>query len=331
MRSGARCPAWIRGGLLLVWVGFRAEAQEFTLFAGATTSIDSTQQTYSWKLEYRQGLGEHFEVSVSWLNEGHVEDHHRDGYTLQLWTRQAFLDRKLVIAPGVGIFRFYDTAAAKNSYGYENVNGWAGILSLDVAAYLGKRWIGRLQANRAMTDSTSIDTWNFLAGIGYQLTPPEEPGPRAWPARQAERATDSQVTAFIGRTVVNSFGSEDSVAASVEYRRALSRYIGASVSFLYEGDTHLVRRGGLIMQLWFGRAFVSDRLELSIGGGAYIAIDERTGVNSGETSHVLAAIVTPSVAYRFAKCWEGRFNWNRIVTTYDRNTDIFLTGVGFRF
>jgi hypothetical protein len=316
---------------LLLAAASLASAQEFTLFGGSTTAKDLGEQTYAWKIEYRQGLGDYFEFSYSWLNEGHVSDHHRDGHTLQLWLRDTFFDNRLALALGAGTFRYYDTATANTADGYSDVHGFAGLFSLDAAYYLGKRWVLRTELNRSVAGSKSIDTWNFLVGVGYQLAPPEMPGQRALPPSQEEPTTDNEITIFAGQTVVNSFESQKSVAASAEYRRGLSRYFDVSAAFLYEGDSEVVRRGGFIVQGWFGRAFLHDRLALSLGMGVYIAVDKRKIEGSGESSGTFSGIVTPSVSYRFAEHWDTRFSWNRIVTTYDKDTDVFQFGLGYRF
>ncbi len=318
------------GGLLLLLAPFPGVAQEFTLFGGKTAAPDLSESTYAWRLEYRQGLGEHFEFSYSWLNEGHVSGHHRDGHTLEVWARQNFLGRRLSLALGAGTMRYYDTEEASNAEGFADVHGFAAMASLDAAYYLGKRWITRLEVNRTWASSQSIDTWDFLLGVGYQLTPPDEPGPRDWPLRQEEPTTRNEITAFVGQTVVNSFNSPNSVAWSLEYRRGLSQYFDVSLSFLHEGDARLIRRGGFIVQGWFGRAFLHDRLALTIGMGVYIAVDtyQETSEDSGGT---IAGMITPSVSYRFAKHWDGRFSWNRTFTTYNRDTDVFQIGLGYRF
>jgi hypothetical protein len=325
----------ILGRLLLLAVTVAAAvpvaAQEFTLFGGKTTAFNFAQSTYAWKLEYRQGLGEHFEFSYSWLNEGHIEGHHRDGHVAQLWARQGFLQRRLTLALGAGTMRFYDTQEGSTADSYSNVHGWAGIASFDAAYYLGKRWTSRLQVNRTWAPSTTIDTWDFLLGVGYQLTAPDEPGPRAWPERQEQPTTRNEITAFVGQTVVNSFNSQNSVSASLEYRRGLSQYFDVSASFLYEGNSQLVRRAGFIVQGWFGRSFFCDRLAISIGVGPYIAVDTYEQSASGEGSGTIAGMITPSVSYRFATHWLGRFSWNRTFTNYDKDTDVFQFGLGYRF
>ncbi|MFI5180036.1 MAG: hypothetical protein ACHQPI_01435 [Thermoanaerobaculia bacterium] len=317
--------------LVSVPAALPAAAQEVTLFGGVTKSITPDEKTYAWKLEYRQGLGEHFGFTYSWLNEGHVTDHHRDGHSLQLWARENVFDRRLSVSLGAGAIRYYDTSGTGEASAYNDVHGFAGLVSLDVAAYLGKRWILRAEVNRTFATSQSIDTWDFMAGLGYQLTPPDEPGPRAWPEKQAEPTTHNEVTAFVGQTVVNSFDSSKSVATSLEYRRGLSRYFDVSASFLYEGDSRVVRRGGFIIEGWFGRAFLHDRLALSLGVGVYLAVDKREAAASGDQGGTVAAIITPSVSYRFAKHWDARLSWNRIATTYDKDTDVFQLGVGYRF
>src|ERR1700743_545869 len=66
-------------------LGANAQAQEFSAFGGS--SQVSNARTYTWALEYQEGLGRFFAVSFMWLNEGHVPDHHRDGRSVQFWGR----------------------------------------------------------------------------------------------------------------------------------------------------------------------------------------------------------------------------------------------------
>ena len=321
----------LSAGLLYLAIGLPLTAQELTLFGGVTKSIEPDASTYAWKLEYRQGLGEHFEFSYCWLNEGHVPDHHRDGHSLQLWARQNLADRRLSLALGAGTMRYYDTAGTGVEGTYDDVHGWAGIASLDAAYYVGKRWITRLQVNRTWAPSTSVDTWDFLLGLGYQLTAPDEPGPRSLPERQAQPTTRNEVTAFVGQTVVNSFNSQNSVAASLEYRRGLGQYFDVSAAFLYEGNSQLVRRGGFIVQGWLGRSFFDDHVAISIGLGPYIAVDTYEENSSGKGAGTIAGMITPSFSYRFSERWLGRFTWNRVFTTYNKDTDVFQLGIGYRF
>jgi len=42
-------------------------------------------------------------------------------------------------------------------------------------------------------------------------------------------------------------------------------------------------------------------------------------------------LVTPTASYRPSEHIVARFNWNRTVTTYNKDTDLFLLGIGWRF
>ena len=142
----------------------------------------------------------------------------------------------------------------------------------------------------------------------------------------------NEIAVHGGNTVVNSFHSELSKAASVEYRRAIGRYLDASLAFVNEGDSRVVRRNGFITQLWAARSFLDEHLVLGIGGGAYVAVDQRRVPKPNEkTKELLAGIVTMRAALRFAGRWEIPAQWNRVVTKYSRDTDVFLIGVGYRF
>jgi hypothetical protein len=61
----------------------RTFAQELALYAGPLRGEHS--HSYAWALDYTEGFGRYLAGSITWLNEGHIPDHHRDGPTVQLW------------------------------------------------------------------------------------------------------------------------------------------------------------------------------------------------------------------------------------------------------
>lgn len=63
-------------------------AQEHSFYTGGMTDAGTEEDSYSWRLEYLQGLGEHVHFTCSWVNEGHVLGHHRGGHTLRFWLRR---------------------------------------------------------------------------------------------------------------------------------------------------------------------------------------------------------------------------------------------------
>jgi hypothetical protein len=322
---------WIVLIVMLAMAASIAQAEEFYALGGVMRNTDSTNDSsYSWQLEYLEGLGEHFSASLSYLNEGHVPVHHRDGNTAQLWTRTNVLDRRLSLAAGGGPYYYFDTTAAKAGGSYADNHGWGGMLSLAATWYTESRWLFQLRTNWVWAGE-SIDTFSTLVGVGYQLDAPPFPVPIAEKSPQRDKTTSNELTLFVGRTAVNSFNSEHSLARSIEYRRGLWRNLDWTVSWLNEGDSRLVRRNGICTQLWGVRAFFDDRLALGVGGGAYITIDNYNKTSANEGDELLSGITTLTASYRIDPHWALRASWNRIVTNYDRDTDVLLGGIGYRF
>ena len=90
-------------------LGGAAYAQELSLFAGGLRESGTKEGSPVWALEYQHPLHENVGASFSWLNEGHVPGHHRDGQTIQIWGRTNVFDRRLSLAAGVGPYRYFDT------------------------------------------------------------------------------------------------------------------------------------------------------------------------------------------------------------------------------
>ncbi|HET7535210.1 MAG TPA: hypothetical protein VFJ90_02060, partial [Candidatus Didemnitutus sp.] len=63
-----------------------------------------------------------------------------------------------------------------------------------------------------------------------------------------------------------------------------------------------------------------------------VYIDKKNVENSGQDANSeLAGLISPTFSYRFSDHWLGRFVWNRVVTNYNRDADVFLLGVGYRW
>jgi hypothetical protein len=315
----------------LITPAARALAQELSGLAGAVWDVATPQTSYAWTLDYAQGMGAHAHLVASWLNEGHVEGHHRDGYTFQVGTRTTVLSPRLSLGLSGGAYRFFDTVD-EPVRGYSNHHGWGAILSGRVSYSFANRVMLRGGVNRVWTSRTSTDSWTTLLGMGYQLQAPEEPAYRERSAGPAPRPGRNEITALVGRTVVNSFRNERSVAVALEYRRRIADYIDWSVAVIDEGDPNVIRRSGVVTQLWAVRSFFDDRMTLGMGAGVYVAVDAKRepgpDVQGGGT---VAELVTPTVGWRVARAFLLRFNWERTITSYDRDTDIFLIGVGYLF
>jgi len=280
----------------------------------------------AWQLDYRLLLNQWFSAGFSYLNEGHIPGHHRDGNALQVWINYPIFEQQLVLSAGAGPYWYYDTATAGSS-AYQNEHGFGSVFSLATTVQTASPWLFQIRSNWVSTFG-EMDSFTVLAGIGCQLDGPNCPKPDAVQTRRY--AKHNEVTLFVGQTITNSFDSEKSAAVSIEYRRGVLSYLDWSVTWLYEGDNRLIRRHGLASQLWLAKEFFDGATSLGIGGGAYLAADHRAG-HDWVSDRVISAIGTLTGSCRINPDWSARISWSRIATDYDRDTDVLLVGIGYRF
>ena len=294
-------------------------AQEFSVLGGGMRGGSPRDTTFAWMISYQEPLGEHFAASLSYLNEGHIPDHHRDGQSAQLWAMTRAFDRRLTLAAGLGPYRYFDTTVAESGVNHADEHGTGVLYSLSAVWRSADGWRYELRFNHAETKH-SIDSSQVLLGVGALL---ERDG-RAVYDSAAQRG---ELTLFAGVTIVNSFDSESAPAASVEYRHAFGPLLKASVALMREGDAQLLRRDGLIAQGWLEPSFSGERFTLGVGVGGYFAVDR---YREDENGAFASGIITLSASLRFGRGWAGRFSWHRIHSDYDRDADVLLLGIGHR-
>ncbi|MGZ6250083.1 MAG: hypothetical protein ACXWMC_10755, partial [Syntrophales bacterium] len=69
-------------------------------------------------------------------------------------------------------------------------------------------------------------------------------------------------------------------------------------------------------------------LALGAGFGFYLAEDSLREQRNGG---FFCEVVSITASYRLSPHWDIRSTWDRIITDYDRDSDIFLAGIGYRF
>jgi hypothetical protein len=281
-------------------------------------SDEPHNRSYGWLVSYTHALGPRLAASISWQNEGHVPSHHRDGFSPQLWARMDVAPQ-LRLALGAGPYRYFDTVTTDTGAGFADRHGW-GMLYSAAATWRPSStpWLYQLRLDRVIL-SNGIDSTRLTAGLGYRL---ERDSAAVALARRIELAV------FLGRSIVNSFHSEHASVQSVELRHALGPLFRLSAAWIDEGDAGLVQRSGLGAQAWFEPDFSEGKLSLGFGLGPYFARDEAR--IEGHKSFV-AGLFTMSASYALGGRWLARFSWSRVMTSYDRDADILLLGVGYRF
>lgn len=307
-----------------------AMGQEFRVLGGLLQETGKHDRTYTWQLEYRHSLHENLAFGITYLNEGSLDAHSRDGYAPQLWARTNLIDRRLSLAMGVGPYFYFDTIPYVNTGFSLNDHGWGALLSLDASWYTDSRWIFFARTNWVATGS-SIDTVSASLGVGYQLDPPAKPGPSTGAPGRHEASTRNEITLSIGQTSVHNKGPSHSTAAGIEYRRGLLRYLDWSAGFIYEGSSSLSERYGLTTQFWLTGSFLGDRLSLGVGAGPYFTVERRRVEHGDLHKFETSPILTMTAAYRFTTHWGTRFSWHRVITNYERDADVWLLGASYHF
>lgn len=216
----ARTSRWCAALGSIAFVG-AVHAQELSLLGGWLRADRPGESTYAWGFTYLQALDEHDALSYSWLNEGHVQDNHRDGFALQYWRRGMFFDRRLSLAAGVGAYNYFDTIASSDGKRYIDSHGWGPIVSLSATWFTDERLFYQLRLNEILV-SRSYYTFSAMFGVGYELDAPKRRGSLAGGTSDSV-SSGNQITAMAGRTEVNSLRSPGAFAYGFEYRHGFGR------------------------------------------------------------------------------------------------------------
>jgi hypothetical protein len=176
----------------------------------------------------------------------------------------------------------------------------------------------------------SYKTTSLLFGVGYELDAPNGRGALTGGTSQSV-SSGNQITSLVGWTEVNSLNSPGAVAESVEYRHGFGAYFGGTLSWINEAHTSLNTRDGVAAQAWVRRSFFDDKLALGVGAGPYYAVDTHRSPGGPDTGGRVSILLTMSAGYNVTEHWTARVSWNRAMTTYDKVSDIYLAGVGYRF
>jgi len=303
-----------------------AFAQELSVLVGAQRTPQLKEDSYAYLFEYRHNLNDAFFVTYSWLNEGHVTNHHRDGLSGQLWARWVSPQRMFTLSAGAGPYRYYDTTYVDALGRVTDAHDWGGMYSVSADWYYHNPWIIQLRYNYVHA-TTSITTHTLLLGIGYQFEAADRQGPVPANPYGFTTSERNELSVMFGNSVVNNFHSPHGVATAIEYRYNLTPYIDLAVTGLDEGDAHVVKRHGLAGEGYIRREFLDHRADVGLGGGFYLARDQ-----DEQGQHLkLLGIITMTISYRLGEHWRTRAYWYRTVTVNGRDTDVALLGLGYRW
>jgi hypothetical protein len=318
--------------LLLPFACMRTtRAGELDGFDGRLESNNTDAKTYSWGLEYREPLTDHFNASFVWLNEGHLPNNHRDGQAVQLWWHSRKDPLGLVFEVGAGPYRYYDTHALNPDPDFHDAHGWGALASAAVDWYFANHWFTYLRVNE-VSASDKYSSTAVVLGAGYRFSSKfdltrssGDSGVDAAPAAGPLWEIDG----LVGERIGNTTHSETGLSEEISARRTLSEHFSVSVSYIAGQGTLLDWRDGFAAQLWLEQRLTSH-LSVAAGAGGFIVSQDDSVTNASSPAN-LAVIVSVSVAYTLTPRWVTRVVWDRIGTGDDHDADILQFGVGYTF
>jgi hypothetical protein len=312
--------------LLLAAVSTLAQAQDASLLAGAMR-VDKTDDTsFAVALGYTQRINRYVGLSADYLNEGHPPLHHRDGLGAQLWLHSAVPERGWSFGAGYGPYYYFDTTTGNGSLAdYRNLHGWGQLMSANAIYHLHSR--AYLEARLShVHGKADHDSTMLLVGMGAELGPVSH-------ADREENAEpgENMLMPLVVRSIVNSFKSEKATSYGLEYRRTVNPNLEWSVIAMDEGRVGVAERKGVSAQFWLLRPF-TERTVLEMGFGAYAMRDQIDRYDPNETpENHLAPIASIGMRWRLTDTWRTQLTWNRVITHYHRDSDVFLLGLGVSF
>jgi hypothetical protein len=320
---------WRLVGVLTLAAAPGAGAQELDLLVGAQHTSELGETTYSFSYEYLQNLSEHWYATFTWLNEGHVTNHHRDGHSLQIWYRWLTPSRTFVFAGGIGPYRYYDTTSPAGEMSQESTDehGYGVMYSAAARWYWRHPWLFELRYNHVHT-SNSITTDTLLLGFGYEFDAATRGGPVVPAASYGFASTQrNELTVALGKSVLNNFQSPEGAAFAIEYRRRLTPYLDVTGTAIDEGENGVTKRRGVAASMTLTREFLDHQASVGLGLGPYLAFDS---LESRQETKVLG-LLTMVATWRWSDRWSTRAFWYRTVTNTGTDTDVVLLGMGYSF
>jgi hypothetical protein len=308
-----------------LWIVLAAGArgQSLSVLAGALEERNTTEHSYSWALDYRHPVSHSFGVGASWINEGHLPNHHRDGLASQLWLGTPL--GRMALTVGAGPYYYFDTTRQPGDRSEVDSHGWGYVYSAALSWQLGNRWVHQLRLNRVASTHQPATT-SILYGLGYNFRDaqgnPED-------TREDVKPLGYQVSALAGVAIANSFSSEKSLANSVELRRTSGGPFEWTVAWLDEGTTGMLHRDGFSAEGWLARHWHEGDTTFALGMGPYAIVD--TVGEQQQKTHHWAGLVSLSASQRFAAHWRGRISFSRVVGTHPFDSDVLLVGTSYGF
>lgn len=308
--------------LICLLIPITCFSQELSFLIGRVEPVFNSKFTNGWQVDFIHDLYKYLALSGSYINEGHLTNHKRDGLAAQLWGRIPLFNHRILLAVGGGGYYYFDTTT-KQDNNFKNAHGLAQIYSVSATYYINSPWFIRLLLNH-IEHSHEVDANMYLFGIGYRLWHESKDN-----NKEKINKTGKEVLGFAGEAISNNLHNHSGIVGGLELRTGIVKHLDWTLTWLYENNPY-ISRNGFGSQLWLIDKFFEQRVDLGVGIGPYFFINQKYLPESEKNNgNNIGALISITTCYRFTNHWFTRFNWNRIQSTHDRDTDDFVLGLGY--
>jgi hypothetical protein len=310
-----------------------ARGENVLALAGFDHATSTGDDTYGWQFEVQEPLFQQLSVSLSWLNEGHISRHRRDGAAAQLWFNSPMWFDRLQFSIGAGPYIYFDTEQESTNRGYSDVHSAAGAFSASLSLDLSKSWFLALNVN-AIYAPGDVNSLGVLFGGGYHFGASERSESTVGTDADADTPNRrQQIQLLLGETIQNDLdfetGSSEQRTAGLEYRLALTRWVAWSATWFHEFDVGQASHDQAATQLWVVDSLPGGRFSLGAGVGIYVPLESPQGGVPGGTSP-LSGLSGLRVEWNLSPRSSLIVTWYRSFTRDDSDCDIITLGYGFR-
>ncbi len=286
----------------------------YAVFGNGRATEGGDMRWRAYEVGFGDVINDYLSVYVAYLNEGHPNDHHRDGFAALGSFRLPINDR-VAFELSAGPYFSMDTTHVDNET--RNEKRWGLRASAAMRFYVVPNGLFfKLQYNHVqMINGFNSDA--VLFGIGSDL--------RGNPA-PALSDGKTQVSVWAGTSQTNRPQVPMEKGYMLEFKRPLGNAWAYSASFVYEGNNGVAGRRGLAAQFWYV-APVLNKWVLSAGVGPYVSRDRND--SSGTTR--LNALLSAQVSYQVTNNWAASLRFNRVATGNDKDQDMFMVGLARNF
>jgi hypothetical protein len=288
----------------------------------------------AYGLDFDHTINNNLSADIFYTNQGHFPEHHRDGAGVEFKYNKEILPQ-LTVSVGAGPWTYSDTLIPDNGKPAQDVHGIGAMAGVGAAYHLKNHIVLGVGANY-YAGKDSFGSYNVVGSVGYEFGGETDNKFSSFSngdsdAPSSENAGKNQIALMTGESAVNTPGNVRAVASDLEYRRELGKSIDLTVSGIDEGKNKFTNRAGIAPELWYRQDVLDNRLSFSIGAGVYAGFDGRKENEGSSSDKFAAGIISTSSDFKITDHLDARLTWHRVLSSYNRDADVVVAGIGYRY